>query len=457
MSDSNEPNIPVKPGDVLAGKYRVERILGMGGMGVVVAATHLHLEQRVAIKFLLPEIAKHPETVARFSREARAAVRIQSEHVGRVLDVGALDTGSPYMVMEFLEGSDLSDFVKSRGPRPWNEAVEFLLQACEAMAEAHKIGIVHRDLKPANLFLARRPDGSPCVKVLDFGISKVLDSAEGSALTQTAAMMGSPKYMSPEQLKSSRDVDARTDIWALGVILYELLSGEGAFRADTVPQLYVAIIQDAPQPLKRTDIPPGLVAVIMRCLEKDPARRFQSVAELAFALSEFASQSARTSIERISRIQGVQAPALTAGFTGAAPSQMAQPAQPLTHAPTALYSPPAAGTTTGSSGYGPPSPQAISYPPAQSQYPGAGGYPGAYAQQQNPYGQAPPQQMQSMHQMQPAGYGSHGQMPSPAPQKQALHPAFIVLLTLVALFAIFGGGCMLCVCVSTTQQSQEAP
>ncbi len=428
MSDSNEPKVPVNPGDVLAGKYRVERILGMGGMGVVVAATHLHLEQRVAIKFLLPEIAKHPETVARFSREARAAVRIQSEHVGKVLDVGALDTGSPYMVMEFLEGCDLSDLVKSRGPRPWNEAVEYVLQACEAMAEAHKIGIIHRDLKPANLFLTRRPDGSPCVKVLDFGISKVADSPDGQALTQTAAMMGSPKYMSPEQLKSSRDVDARTDIWALGVILYELLSGEGAFRADTVPQLYVAIIQDPPQPLKRTDVPPGLIAVIMRCLEKEPARRFQNVAELSMALNEFASQTARTSIERISRIQGVQSPAATMGF----PAQQGAPA-PQTPSPT--WAPTAAYART----------------------------PGAYSQpqQQNvqqPYGQAPMQPgMHITHPSQQMGYGTYPPQPSPVAQKQPMHPAFIVLLTLVALMTLFGGGCMLCVCVSASQQSGQTP
>lgn len=456
MSDSNEPKVPVNPGDVLAGKYRVERILGMGGMGVVVAATHLHLEQRVAIKFLLPEIAKHPETVARFSREARAAVRIQSEHVGKVLDVGALDTGSPYMVMEFLEGCDLSDLVKNRGPRPWNEAVEYVLQACEAMAEAHKIGIIHRDLKPANLFLTRRPDGSPCVKVLDFGISKVADSPDGQALTQTAAMMGSPKYMSPEQLKSSRDVDVRTDIWALGVILYELLSGEGAFRADTVPQLYVAIIQDPPQPLKRTDVPPGLIAVIMRCLEKEPARRFQNVAELSMALNEFASQTARTSIERISRIQGVQSPAATMGF----PAQQGAPAPQApspTWAPTAAYGR-TPGATTGSSSFGNQPPQATAYPPAHQQNSNSGAYANAYPQQQQPYGQAPIQPgMHITHPSQQMGYGTYPPQPSPAAQKQPMHPAFIVLLTLVALMTLFGGGCMLCVCVSASQQSGQTP
>jgi serine/threonine-protein kinase len=470
---------PVSPGDVLAGKYRVERVLGQGGMGVVVAAKHLHMEQRVAIKFLLPDLASHPETVARFAREANAAVKIQSEHVGRVIDVGTLESGAPYMVMEYLEGSDLADVVARRGPLPWHEVVEYVLQACEAIAEAHVAGIVHRDLKPANLFLIRRADGSPCVKVLDFGISKAADAASGSALTQTAAMMGSPKYMSPEQLKSARDVDARTDIWALGVILYELLSGEGAFRADTMPQLYVAIIQDPPQPLRRTDVPPGLHQVILRCLEKDPARRFQSVAELAAALHEFAPVHARRSVERISRIQMARAET-TAGFPGSqsqqqqsqhqalantGPSQIhgAPPAHPHAHpgqqhpqqqqqqqnqnlAPTYQSAP---------AGYG-PSP----VPPAPSPM-GQPGYPAAQGGYAQPgYSQQRPAQQQMPHHggyQQPYG---HAQTSAPsAPQKPSMSAATIVLITLVAVFAVGGGGCVLCVCVAAATQDaqQRAP
>lgn len=442
----------MSPGDILAGKYRVERVLGQGGMGVVVAAKHLHMDQRVAIKFLLPELTSHPETVARFAREANAAVKIQSEHVGRVMDVGTLETGAPYMVMEYLEGSDLSDLVAHRGPLPWHEVVEYVLQACEAIAEAHVAGIVHRDLKPANLFLIRRADGSPCIKVLDFGISKAADAASGSALTQTAAMMGSPKYMSPEQLKSTRDVDARTDIWALGVIFYELLSGEGAFRADTMPQLYVAIIQDPPQPLRRPDVPPGLIQVILRCLEKDPTRRFQSVAELAAALHEFAPVHARRSVERISRIQMARAD-VTAGFPGSQPQQQpalasTSPSQAHGALPQGMQNlaPSHHQGPSGSSGYGQsPVPQVSM---------GGQGYPaqGGYAQP----GYAHPAPMPP-HGGYPHGY-SHPQAPAPVPQKSSLSPAIIVLITLVAVFAVGGGGCVVCVCIAAaTQDQQRAP
>src|ERR1700760_4922495 len=192
----------VREGDVLAGKFRIERVLGRGGMGVVVAATHIQLEERVALKFLLPEALGNGEAVARFAREARAAVKIKSEHVARVSDVGTLDSGSPYMVMEYLEGQDLADWVRHSGAMRPADAVEFVLQACEAIAEAHALGIVHRDLKPANLFVTRRVDGSPCVKVLDFGISKLTTpgSTSDMGMTRTSTVMGSPLYMSPEQM-----------------------------------------------------------------------------------------------------------------------------------------------------------------------------------------------------------------------------------------------------------------
>ncbi len=297
-----------QPGQILAGKFRVERVLGEGGMGVVLAAHHLHLDKRVALKFLRPEVAANREIVARFSNEARSSGKIQSEHVARVLDVGVLDDGSPYMVMEYLEGTDLAVLIKQRGSLPGPEAIEFVLQACEALAEAHVAGIVHRDLKPANLFLTRRADGSPCVKVLDFGISKAALAGEGAgqALTQTAAVLGSPNYMAPEQLKSARHVDARTDIWALGIILHELMTGEVAFRADTVPELYVSILQAPPSALRQRlpGAPAALEAILLRCLEKDPARRFASVGELALALADFAPARAQPSVERIARITG---------------------------------------------------------------------------------------------------------------------------------------------------------
>jgi eukaryotic-like serine/threonine-protein kinase len=297
----------VREGDILAGKYRIDKILGAGGMGVVVAAHHTQLDERVAIKFLLPEMLANADAVTRFSREARAAVKIKSEHVARVADVGTLENGAPYMVMEYLEGGDLSAWLSQRGPLPIEQAVDFLLQACEAIAEAHSLGIVHRDLKPANLFVVRRPDGALSVKVLDFGISKmrgVSGSAPEVAITKTATMMGSPLYMSPEQMQSSKDVDQRTDIWALGIILHELLAGESPFLAETVPELVARIISMPPPPLRVRcpQAPEALEAAILRCLEKDRTRRFASVAELGEALLPFAPRRSRLSMERIAGV-----------------------------------------------------------------------------------------------------------------------------------------------------------
>ena len=297
----------VFPGQILGGKYRVDRVLGAGGMGMVVAATHLQLEERVAIKFLLPEALQNPEAVARFGREARAAVKIRGEHVARVTDVGSFENGAPYMVMEHLDGRDLSALLKERGTfQPW-DAVDAVLQACEALAEAHALGIVHRDLKPANLFMTRRPDGTASVKVLDFGISKVTNaSASDNAMTKTSAIMGSPLYMSPEQMTASRDVDARTDVWAIGVVLYELLTGRAPFRAETLPEICGLILTAAPPPIRdlSPSTPDPLQMAVRRCLEKDRSRRFQSVSELAQALAPFGSRATSRSVERISRILG---------------------------------------------------------------------------------------------------------------------------------------------------------
>lgn len=298
----------VQEGQVLAGKFRIERVLGQGGMGVVVAATHLQLDERVALKFLLPEALVNPEAVERFAREARAAVKIKSEHVARVSDVGTLDNGSPYMVMEYLHGEDLAAWVRRNGAMAVPDAIEFLLQACEAIAEAHALGIVHRDLKPANLFVTRRVDGSPCIKVLDFGISKltVPGAVPEFGMTKTNTVMGSPLYMSPEQMSSSRNVDSRTDIWALGVILYESLTGRVPFEAETMPQLCGMILQDPPRPLHelRPDLPSALQQAVLRCLEKNREHRFSNVAELAHALAAFGQPAAQRSAERISRVLG---------------------------------------------------------------------------------------------------------------------------------------------------------
>ncbi|MEZ4293661.1 MAG: serine/threonine-protein kinase [Polyangiaceae bacterium] len=300
-----------KEGDLLAGKYRVERVLGQGGMGVVVAAQHLTLRQTVAIKLLLPEAMERADSVERFLREGRAAHAITSEHIARVLDVGTLEDGRPYMVMEYLVGADLGDVLQERGPLPTAEAVDYLMQACVAIAEAHSLGIVHRDLKPANIFVTRRADNTPLVKVLDFGLSKITkaDSLEPS-LTTANAVMGSPYYMSPEQVRSLKTIDARADIWALGVILYQLLTAQRPFNEESLGALFVQIGAEPPAPIRKylPDIPDGLEAIILKCLEKAPANRFQSVAELARALAPYSAEASRISIERVLRTLDDHAP-----------------------------------------------------------------------------------------------------------------------------------------------------
>jgi serine/threonine-protein kinase len=308
-------------GQVLAGRYRVdEHVLGQGGMGIVMAGQHLLLDEPVAIKFLSAE-SLSDEAIARFEREARAAVKIKSEHVVRVLDVGRLDSGAPYMVMEYLDGEDLAKRLRRLGPLTIEDAVDFVLQACVAMADAHAAGIVHRDLKPNNLFCARRSDGRLIIKVLDFGISKQNNARPSfveHSVTRTGAVLGCPLYMSPEQVQSSRHVDSRSDIWSLGVVLFELLTGVVPFAGEAFGEVAVKIATQAVTPLRvyREDVPAELEQVVARCLEKSPAHRFGTVAELARALSPFAPAYAQPMVERITRI--VQASG-TAASTLAAP------------------------------------------------------------------------------------------------------------------------------------------
>jgi serine/threonine protein kinase len=291
------------PGHLLAGKYLIDRVLGRGGVGIVVAATHLALEQKVAIKFLRSDTTLTAETIERFLREARAAAMIRSEHVCRVHDFGTSDEGLPYIVMEHLEGTDLGDLLE-KGPLPVEAVVEYVLQACLALAEAHRAGIVHRDLKPANLFLTHRADGLPIIKVLDFGISKVIPKTprgSNAAFVTTSTIMGSPEYMSPEQMRSTKDVDQRADIWALGVVMYELLTARAAFTADTIQQLFYAIEKADPAPIEsfRDDVPDILKDVIARCLKKDREARFFDIGELALAMRYVASPRAEPLVDAI--------------------------------------------------------------------------------------------------------------------------------------------------------------
>jgi serine/threonine-protein kinase len=293
-------------GDVVAGKYTIERVLGSGGMGVVVAARHMQLGQRVAIKFMRGEAAHDANAVERFLREARASVALTSEHVAKVLDVGTLDGGSPYMVIEYLAGVDLAQVIQRDGPLPVEEAVGYLVQACEAVAEAHVLGIVHRDLKPANLFATRRMDGTTLIKVLDFGISKAaaVTGDLGASLTMSGMVMGSPGYMSPEQVRSAKGVDARSDIWSLGVILYELLAGRCPFIGETLGDTLAKIVSEAP-PLvssRRPELPQGLVAIVHGCLERNLGARIQNVDDLVSKLLPFAPKDASVSADRIRRM-----------------------------------------------------------------------------------------------------------------------------------------------------------
>ncbi|WP_394823369.1 protein kinase domain-containing protein [Pendulispora albinea] len=279
---------PVEIGQVLASKYRVERVLGKGGMGIVVAARHVQLGSLVALKFLLPQWSHDPEVAARFVREARAAARLRSEHVARVSDFGVLDTGVAYIVMEFLEGADLDAVLEARGRIPPHEAIAYLLDVCKAMDEAHAAGIVHRDLKPRNLFLTHRHDGTALIKVLDFGISKFADPDDAPAgeTTETGNAMGSPAFMAPEQVRSAKHVDGRADIYALGAIAFRLITGLNPFDGESVGEVYASVLyKEAPSIREHAPhVPVELERLVARCLKKDPKARFANVRELMASL-----------------------------------------------------------------------------------------------------------------------------------------------------------------------------
>ena len=284
----------VAKGEVLAGKYRVDRVLGSGGMGVVVAARHIQLEVLVALKFMTDEAVRDPDLVARFLREARAAARLRGEHVARVSDVGTLESGAPYQVIEYLEGGDLGAVLAKQGRLPVGVAVAYTIQTCEALEEAHRAGIVHRDIKPSNLFLTTRPNGTPCIKVLDFGISKLTGPGVSTSNklrgTRGNVVLGSPAYMAPEQMHAAHSVDLRVDLWSVGATLYELLTGHVPFEAQSLLELALRIAQSNPRPIRATrpEVAPELEAIVLRCLEKDRERRFGSAQLLAEALAPFA-------------------------------------------------------------------------------------------------------------------------------------------------------------------------
>ncbi len=299
----------LEPGAVVADKYEIGEELGRGGMGTVVAATHLELDKPVALKLLDPSLLHDERLVRRFSREARAAAKLDSAHVARVLDVGSLDLGGsdlPYIVMERLKGRDLRSVLDAEGSLPVPRAVDHILEACAGLAEAHRHGIVHRDVKPSNLFVAQRADGSELVKVLDFGISKAVDHGapmSQRSLTRPSDVFGSPRYMSPEHLRSARAVDLRSDIWALGVVLYELVSGKTPFAGASVAELHVAVLEREPTPITDhlAEVDATLVRVLKRCLAKVPERRYEHVLALATELAPLGTTVAARALEQIQR------------------------------------------------------------------------------------------------------------------------------------------------------------
>jgi serine/threonine-protein kinase len=289
-------------GELIAAKYRLERYMRAGRMGVVASAVRVDGGDLVAIKFLRPELSEQERAVERFLREARTARTVLSEHICRVVDVGRLEEGTPFMVMEHVDGIDLHELLRRDGPLPIDDAVDYTLQAAEAIAEAHSLGVVHRDLKTSNLLLGARPDGSPVVKVIDFGVAKLLEDADTqNRITRTGKIVGTPVYWSPEQIRDSRDVDGRTDVWGLGGVLYELLAGRPPFHAKGMMALVAKIIGDrqAPVTTTRSDIPTELAEVVDRCLEKDRTLRYPTISAVAQALARFAPPRSQPCLARI--------------------------------------------------------------------------------------------------------------------------------------------------------------
>jgi serine/threonine-protein kinase len=317
-------------GDHVLGKYRIERVLGTGGMGTVYAAHHGMLDELVAIKVIAPEVASSTDLSARFLMEARATARLRSDHVARIIDVDALDDGLLFIVMELLDGSDLAELLDARGALPIDTSVAWILEALEGLAHAHAAGISHRDIKPSNLFLAAQPDGRSIVKLLDFGVAKSTTTRRGervATLTGEQRVLGSPGYMSPEQMRDSSKVDARADLFAIGAVLYEMLTGCQAWEGETFNALFAAILETEPLPLRgfRPEIPHALEAIVLRCLKKDPNERFASAAELAaalvpFAPPDFAGYGAR--IAQLERRRGQRAATPRNGALDSVPGSM---------------------------------------------------------------------------------------------------------------------------------------
>jgi len=367
-------------GAIVDGKYRVESSIGEGGMGVVLKAQHLVLGEPVAIKVLRPEMLDKDEVVQRFLREARSSAKLKGQHVARVIDVGTLPEGLPYIVMEYLQGADLGAILRAHGPQYVSVAADLMIQACQGIAEAHALGIVHRDIKAGNFFITEPRNQGPVLKVLDFGIATAPQGT--SDLTSTQSVMGTPAYMAPEQMRASRLVDARSDIWSIGVVLYELLEGARPFRTDVYSELVIRVATEPPHPMARPDVPEGLRAVVYRCLEKDVNRRYQNAADLAYDLVPYATDPAvaKTGADQCARVLGLRvstamsSPRITPARLDSVEVSMTTP-----------WNPPSS----------PSNPSNPSQPRMQTPYPvqppSSPSHP-SYPRMQTPYPVAPPQQ-----------------------------------------------------------------
>jgi serine/threonine-protein kinase len=328
-------------GEVLADKYELVRLIGEGGMGAVYEARHRLIGRRFAVKFLHAAHAAEPPMLGRFEREARAAGALENENLVAVTDFGFAADGAPYIVMEHLEGEDLARLLGRVGPLPVRRAVDLVVQACRGLAVAHGHGIVHRDLKPANLFVVRRNDGGDLVKVLDFGIAKLRDGAEGAGaagaggpVTGTGKMLGTPGFTPPEQARGERDVDQRADIYALGAILYELLSGARAHPGENYNAILFHILTQQVTPLAslRAGLPAGLTEVVHRAMAAERADRYQSADELVRALLPFGPAPAAMASARADAgaLTAASAPSLAADVISAANAASSrQRARPL--------------------------------------------------------------------------------------------------------------------------------
>jgi serine/threonine-protein kinase len=298
---------PIPEGTIVAGKLRVVRMLGMGGMGAVYEVEHEFTKHRRALKMLHAEMLEHPVVVARFIREASAAGHIGNPHIVETFDAGKLESGEPYLVMEMLKGETLADRLEKVRRLAVPELVEIIRQACEGVQAAHDAGIVHRDLKPENIFLMEK-DGKSFVKILDFGVSKFDPTLTGGAdgTTKEGSALGTPYYMSPEQVDGDKDLDARTDVYALGVILYQCACGKRPFKADALPKLAVLIHEGKPAPLseRRPELPTGFVEVVHKAMARDRNARFPTPRELGAALEPFSGVALDATVLETSAVRG---------------------------------------------------------------------------------------------------------------------------------------------------------